>query len=87
MIIRRSYRNIFPYNPSESIKSVIYLMQRLDFHKLYDLKRLVLINKLSHLHHEITAEAIMVLEGTLARKNTSLLFGPNRKLIFFKDFI
>ena len=29
-------------------------MQRLNFHKLYDLKRLMFINKLSHLHHEIT---------------------------------
>ena len=30
-------------------------MQRLDFHKLYDLKRLMFINKLSHMDYEITA--------------------------------
>ena len=50
-----AYRKIFHYKPSESIKSVIYFMQCLDFHKLNDLKRLMFINKLSHLHHEITA--------------------------------
>ena len=50
-----AYRKIFHYKPSESIKSVIYFMQRLDFHKLYDLKRLMFINKLSHLDHEVTA--------------------------------
>ena len=50
-----AYRKIFHYKPSESIKSVIYFMQCLDFHKLNDLKRLMFINKLSHLHHAITA--------------------------------
>ena len=47
-----AHRKIFHYKPSESIKSVIYFMQRLDFHKLYDLK---LINEFSHLDHEIIA--------------------------------
>ena len=50
-----AFRKFFLYEPYESIKSVIYFMQRLDFHKLYDLKRLTFINKLSLLHHEITA--------------------------------
>ena len=30
-------------------------MQRLDFHKLYDLKRLMFMKQLSHLDHDITA--------------------------------
>ena len=55
IVVVRHSRKIFHFKPYESIKSIIYFMQRLDFYKLYDLKRLLFINKLSHLHHELTA--------------------------------
>ena len=42
-----AYRKIFGYKLHESVKILICLMQRLDFRKLYDLRRLMFITKLS----------------------------------------
>ena len=53
-----AYRKIFSYKFHESVKVLICLMQRLDFRKLYDLKRLMFINKLFQTRHDITSQLL-----------------------------
>ena len=48
-----AYRKIFGYKLHESVKILICLMQRLDFRKLYDLRRLMFITKLSQTKQDI----------------------------------
>jgi len=48
-----AYRNIFGYRQWESVKMLIFYMQRLDFRKLYDFRRLLFVFKLRHLQHDI----------------------------------
>ena len=53
-----AYRKIFGYKFYESVKLLIYCMQRLDFRKLFDLRRLMFINKIAQLQHEIIAKLL-----------------------------
>ena len=52
-LLMEKLRNIFGYKLHESVKILICLMQRLDFRKLYDLRRLMFITKLSQTKHII----------------------------------
>jgi len=48
-----AYRKIFGFKQWESVKMLIFFMQRLDFRKLYDLRRLLFAYKLRHLQHDV----------------------------------
>jgi hypothetical protein len=53
-----AYRKIFGYKCYESVKTVIYFMNRIDFTKLYDLRRLMFVNRLLHLQHDVTGKLL-----------------------------
>jgi len=53
-----AYRKIFGYKYSESVKILIFFMQRIDFKKLYDLKRMIFVYKLSQLKHDIISNLL-----------------------------
>jgi hypothetical protein len=44
-----AYRKIFGFKYSESVKLLIFFMQRIDFRKLYDLKRMLFVYSCSNL--------------------------------------
>ena len=48
-----AYRKIFGFKMSESVKTVIYFMQRIDFRKLYDLRHLMFMSKLRYLQRDV----------------------------------
>ena len=45
-------------NSVKSVKTVIYFMQRIDFRKLYDLRRLMFMSKLRYLQHDVIANLL-----------------------------
>ena len=55
-----AYRKIVGYKYCESVKMLIYFMQRLNLSMLYDLRRLMFVYKLSKLQHEIITELLPV---------------------------
>ena len=54
---------IFGYKLHESVKILICLMQRLDFRKLYDLRRLMFITKLSQTKHDIICSLLPLFQS------------------------
>ena len=58
-----AYRKIFGYKLHESVKMLICLMQRLDFRKLYDLRRLMFITKLSQTKHDIICSLLPLFQS------------------------
>ena len=55
-----AYRKIFGLKRYESVKTLIYFMQRIDFLRLYDLKRLIFLNKLYFNQHGITSKLLQL---------------------------
>jgi len=53
-----AYRKIFGFKMSESVKTLIYCMQRIDFRKLYDLRRFMFMSKLRYLQHDVIANLL-----------------------------
>ena len=49
-----AYRKIFGFKASQPVKESIYFMQRIDFQKLYDLRRLTFLHKQASLLHIIS---------------------------------
>ena len=49
---------IFGFKMSESVKTLIYFMQRIDFRKLYDPRRLTFMSKLQYLQRDVIANLL-----------------------------
>jgi len=53
-----AYRKIFGFKAVEPVKELIYLMQRIDFRKLYELRRLMFLHKLAYLQHDVISHLL-----------------------------
>ena len=53
-----AYRKMFGFKISESVKELIYFMQRIDYRKLHHLRRLIFLHKLASLQHDVISNML-----------------------------
>ena len=63
-----AYIKIFGFKAFKPVKELIYLMQRIDFRKLYDLRRLMFLHKLAYLQHDVISHLLSLLRVWCVRK-------------------
>ena len=70
------YRKIFGYNRHESVKLLLFCLQRLDFKRSYDLKRLLFLKRVQSSSNSVIKGVILTVPGSVRFGTIVILTRP-----------